>query len=388
MTTAVELKALKLWQAAEGIAPHGFKSQREAQFALSESVASGEFPTAILPAVRQTVTQVYDRVETKHDQFTTRKTVQAIEVDEPLQVFKFEDQSNIPGTNKGDKFVPGGLPRLLPREKYPQIGFTASGKSLRASKMGEAFGLDWETIVRTRGARVDLLREAFSAFGRHAKQQEDIDVAKLLVGASGFRTASGQALNGAYAVPGNPDLADPMTIANALEALLQRTVGDATVGQTLPNYDGFTLLVGRGMSGAANRALNTRTVTRVPARTGTDSASTGVQYEETIALAADVNVVEWDWLNRINPDFGKGWLLVPRVSGDELPVLTSNYLEGYEQPSVWIKDSNARTVGGGTVNPTVDGDFDSDAVETKVRHVHGATALWTSAIGFSAGTNS
>lgn len=387
MATAAQVKALKLWQAAEGIAPHGYASQAEAQLRLAESIASGEFPTQILPAVRQTVQKVYDRVEVKHQSFTTRKTVQAIEVDEKIDVFKMENQDNIPGINAGDTFVPGGLPRLLPREKYPEISMTASGKTIRASKLGEAFALDWETIVRSRGARVDILREAFEAFGRHARQQEDIDVAKLLVNASGFKTGAGTALNSAYAVPGNPDLTDPMTISTVVEAVLQRTVGDATVGQTLPNYDGFTLLVGRGMEGAAKRALSTRTVTRVPARTGTDSADTGVQYEETIPVGANVDVVSWDWLNRIYPSFGKGWILVPRVSGDELPVLTSNYLEGYETPSVWIKDSNARTVGGSEVNPRVDGDFDSDALETKVRHVHGASALWTSAIAFSTGAN-
>lgn len=375
-----QTEALKLWQAAEGIAPHGYRSQAEAQFKLSESISSGEFPTQILPAVRQVTQRVYDRQELVHGQFTSRRTVSAINVDEVVNVYDFGDQSNIPDENAGDRFVDGGLPTILPREKYPQIGMRATDKSIRARKIGEAFGLDWEAIVRMRGTNVNLIRDAFEAFGRHAANQEDIDVAKLLVTPSGFNTT---ALADALAVTGNPDLtSDPDTLGDVIDTLLQRPVEGV-----LPNYTSYSLLVAPGNARAARQALATRRVRSVPARTGTDSADRGKEWEEQIVLGADVNVVVFPWLAKVWSGIGKGWILVPNAASDDLPVLSSNYLEGYETPSVWIKDSNARQVGGGAVDPTTDGDFDSDALETKVRHVHGANALWTAGIAFSTGAN-
>ena len=73
--------------------------------------------------------------------------------------------------------------------------------------------------------------------------------------------------------------------------------------------------------------------------------------------------------------------------GDDLPVLTQNRLQGYEQPSFFVRESLQRNVGGGEVDPLSEGDFDEDAIVTKVRHVIGSTLLWGEAIQYSLGTN-
>lgn len=393
MVTQKQLEGIRLWRAAEGnrkaLSALGV-SQREAQFRAAESIASGELPTQILPAVRRVVSEKHLEVPKVTDQFTTRKTVQGIDVDEEVNVLTFDDQSNIPLTNMGDTFVPGGLPSIGRRERYPQIGFAASGKKIRAGKIGEAFGLDWEAIVNSRGASISLIRQGFEAFGRHAGNQEEIDVFKRLFKSSGFAdgvTAAGFNLvvNGVT----NPDLSDPTTIQGAIQAALNRT--QTINGSTIPvAYSKFILLTTPQYAPTAQAALNVRRVTQVPARTGTGSAARSTQWESELALGADVEVVSSLWINKIWPGVGNAWMLIPVANegGGDLPVLSSNYLEGYETPSVWIRDSNARNLGGGDVDPMVDGDFDQDAVTTKVRHVHGATLLWGEAIGYSTGANS
>lgn len=381
--TQKNIEALRLWRAAEGKAPVAggrtptASERRMAQFRLAEAVASGEFPTQILPAVRRTLQARFDRTPRVHGQFTTRKTVQAINVEEEVNVYSFGDQSNLEDLNTaGDGFVKGGLPTLLPRQPYPQIGLTATGKKIKARKMGEAFGLDWEAIVRQRGTNVNLIRESFEAFGEHAANQEEIDVARLLVKASGFAVASGEGLNGATAISGNPDLYDPEDIAVALGTLLNTNVE----GQ-LPNYDRFVILTTVANAPLIQRAVGARRFVRNP------GATTGYSWEETVDFGAQIDVIGWKWLTAIWPAMGKGAIILPVASDTELPVLTSNYLEGYETPSLWIKDSNARNIGGGEVNPEVDGDFDSDAIVTKVRHVHGANSLWNAGIGYTTGAN-
>lgn len=383
MLTQENIKALRLWRAAEGKAPTAggrrptAREQRAAQFQLAEAVASGEFPTQILPAVRRTLQARFESTPQVHQQFTTRKTVQAINVEEEVNVFSFGDQSNLEDLNTaGDGFVKGGLPTILPRQPYPQIGLTGTGKKIKARKIGEAFGLDWEAIVRQRGTNVNLIRDSFEAFGTHAANQEEIDVARLLVKSSGFATASGEGLNGATPLSGNPDLLDPDDIASVLGTLLNTNIE----GQ-LPNYDRFVILTTIANAPLIQRAVGARRFVRNP------GATSGYSWEESIDYGAQIDVIGWKWLTAIWPAMGKGAIVVPVASGAELPVLTSNYLEGYESPSLWIKDSNARNLGGGEVNPEVDGDFDSDAIVTKVRHVHGANSLWNAGIGYTTGAN-
>lgn len=385
MVNQKNIEALRLWRAAEGKAPipggnrPTSAQRREAQFRLAESVASGEFPSQILPAVRRTLQARFDSTPRRHQEFTSRKTVQAINVDEQVNVYSFGDQSNLEDlANAGETFVLGGLPTLLPRQPYPQIGLSASGKTIRARKIGEAFGLDWEAIVRSRGTNVNLIRDSFEAFGAHAANQEEIDVAKLMVKSSGFATASGEGLNGASALSGNPDLYDPDDIAAVLGTLLNTTVE----GQ-LPAYGKFVILTTVANAPLIKRAVGARNFVRNP------GATSGYSWSEDIDFGASVDVIGWKWLTKIWPSMGKGAIVVPVAEGtDELPVFTSNYLEGYETPSLWIKDSNARNLGGGEVNPELDGDFDSDSVVTKVRHVHGANALWQAAVGYTTGANS
>lgn len=387
MLTKENIAALRLWRAAEGKAPipggrrPTASERRHAQFRLSESIASGEFPTQIVPAVRRTLQSRYERVERVTPLFTTRKTVRALNVDEEVNIFSLDDQSNIEDANAGDTFVTGGLPTILPRRPYPQIGWTASGKTIRARKIGEAFGLDWEAIVALRGTNVNLIREAFEAFGRHAANQEEIDVFGLLLNSSGFRTGSGQALNAGLALSGNPDLQDPVELADAIGLLLDRNT--TAGGQTFPeSYGKFVVLTSTANAPKIQQGIKGRRIVRNP------GVTSGYSWEETVEVGAEVEVIGSAWFKKLYPSAAKHAIIVPVANEDQLPVLTSNFLEGYEQPTTWVKDSNARLVGGGEVNPMVDGDFDSDSVVTKVRHAHGANFLWTEQIGYTTGAGS
>jgi hypothetical protein len=394
MITQENLKASRLWAAAEG-RPIGMRGERpvyptreqrfRAQIAIAESIAAGEFPTQILPDVKRTLVTAFESIPRVTPNFTTRLTVDAIDVAEKYQVASFGDQTNIPALNQGETFVPGTLPRIGPREKYPQIGMTATEKEYKARKIGEAFGIDWEAIVRSRGAKIDIMRTAFETFGRHAGNTEEVDIFRLLVDSGGFRTGAGEALNDAIPMTSNADLWDPedFAVAIALANTAVLTVGTSGTTSTVPvNYTDFAILATPENAPRIKAASQAKRITRNP------GVSSGTSWEETVDFGGTVEVYGVEWLKKLWPSIGKGWIMVPVVSSDDLPILASVYLDGYEEPSVWIKDSNARQVGGGAVNPLTDGDFDSDAVETKVRHVHGGQFLWTDGIVYSTGANS
>lgn len=383
MVSQRQLEALALWRVAEGKSakPNGPMPTRrqveQAQIKFAESIAYGDMPTQLQPAIVRTLRSYYREIPQVAEKFTTLWELTGIDREEEYNLYGF-NQDNIPGTNEGKPFVPGGLPRVGRRESYPQIGMQATGKKGKVSKVGEAFGIDWEAIVNTRGTGVNLLREAVAMFGRHAANQNEIEVASLLVNASGFRTASGGGLNGAQAITGNPDLLDPIKVAAAIAQLQAVQVEGQDV-----DYSKFVILTSIPNAPLIRQGIAGRRIVRNP------GATSGYSWEETVDYGAEVEVIGWKWLRTLYPGIGKGSIIVPVAGGDDLPILTRNRLQGYPEPSFWIKDSNARSAnGGGDINPEAEGDFDSDAVVSKVRHVTGASALWNAAIGFTTGANS
>jgi hypothetical protein len=51
-----------------------------------------------------------------------------------------------------------------------------------------------------------------------------------------------------------------------------------------------------------------------------------------------------------------------------------NFLAGHESPEVVMKSPNKITLGGGLNNPT-EGDFESDSMQWRVRHILGGTQV-------------
>lgn len=376
VTKQKALEAAKLYLEAR-------KGDARAQFKLAESIALGDFAEPIAPTLAKQVLKVYHDVDRQASKFTTRKLVSGIDRDETVQIIVVDsDQSNIPDENMGEEWTPGTLPALGARESYPQIGlFPFYEKTLRARKIGEAFGIDWETVVNTRGGEVDLIDNAITSFGQHAGNTEEADVAKLLVKRTGF---SDKLVAAGRHMPGNLDFSDPMAFAEALQAFQETPV---IIDGNRQNYTSYTLLCDPSQIYRYERMIQARTVRQVPARTGADSAEVGYELELNVDIPVTITPIGWEWLAKVFPGIGKGFILVPNQGTSQYPILTSNYLRGAEQPTVFIKDSNSRQVGGGGVDVLAQGDFDSDAIATKIRHVHGASMLWGEGIIYSAGTN-
>lgn len=378
MATQKQLEAAKLWRTAEGkaLTKDGRKPTKreadEAKTKLAEGVAYGDLAIQLQPSLRRTLQAYYNDTPQVADSFTTEWLFEAINVDEEYNLYKF-NQDNLTG-KLGESFIPGGLPRLLPGEPYPQIGLQASGKKGRVGKAGESFGTYWETLVNTRGQAVDLIRDSLREFGTAAGNENEIQVAKLLVKAGGFATATGEGLNGAVALTGNPDLTDPVEMAAAIAQLQGLTIEGVE-----QQFSKFVVVTTVANAPAIRQGVAGRRIIRNP------GVEAGYSWEETVDFGAEVEVVGFSWLKAIWPGIGKGAVIIPVAGAGQLPVLTRNRLRGYEEPSLWVKDSNARQLGGGTVDPTEEGDFDSDAVWTKVRHVNGASSLWNGSIGYTTG---
>jgi hypothetical protein len=390
MLTKKQLEAAKLLRVAEGKSamPGGFEpspaEMRRAQFRVAESIAYGDLAVQLQPTLVRRLRSYFKDIPQVAPQFTQEWQLTGIDRTEQYNIYDF-DQKNIPALNDGETFVAGGLPAIGRRESYPQIGLQATGKTGMVRKFGEAFGVDWETIVNSRGADISLVTDGLSAMSRHSANEREIQVAKLLVASGGFTSTVTSAIhlgtaNGASV--NNPDLTNPADIAAAFGAVLNQPVGaiGSIAGRRIA-YPKIAILTTVANAPLIKRVINSRQLVINP------GATTGASYESVLDLGAEPVVIGWDWLTSIWGAMGKGAILVPIPTLDQLPVLTRNRLQGYPEPSLWIKDSDAKALGGGEVDPTEQGDFDSDATVTKLRDVIGASALWTEAMAYTTGAN-
>jgi len=60
--------------------------------------------------------------------------------------------------------------------------------------------------------------------------------------------------------------------------------------------------------------------------------------------------------------------------GTSRPAIEVGFLRGHEEPEIFAKDPNAMRIGGGAT-AVLDGDFDTDSIQYKIRHVLGGTLM-------------
>jgi hypothetical protein len=68
------------------------------------------------------------------------------------------------------------------------------------------------------------------------------------------------------------------------------------------------------------------------------------------------------------------WYLFGAPTPGARVALEMGFLRGHTEPQIWIKRPNAMRAGGGEVN-FMEGDFNTDAIQYRVRHVFGGAAL-------------
>lgn len=134
-------------------------------------------------------------------------------------------------------------------------------------------------------------------------------------------------------------------------------------------------------------AMNILNATEILAANGGGNGNENDQLRVTNWMRNRVTVIVNPWLPIIDTTTGStAWYLFANPSTGR-PALEIGRLIGHESPELFQKSPNATRVGGGLVDPT-DGDFDTDSVEWKVRHVMGGTLMDAKSALASTGTGS
>ena len=248
----------------------------------------------------------------------------------------------------------------------------ADGKFVIAvQKYGKRFGLSWETIINDDlGAFSDLAADlSLSAQNTEAKYATG-----LMLNAASAASAPNATLfsvSGTHPIDGN-------TFANLGSLPLTNTNLAATITllKSQKDYDGnpilfnrFILVVPVAKEFAALQILSQNLLIATTLSSTSDTNAVKGTTSENIIAKYPITLAVNPWLDILNTTHGTtGWYLFGEpVDGDAIRI---NFLRGHESPEVCQKMSDKISLGGAPISP-LEGDFDSDSINWRVRHVFG-----------------
>ena len=260
-------------------------------------------------------------------------------------------------TNGGDSV----LSEVAQQAEYPETSIGEDSYSYAVKKYGRRIPFSWEAMIND---DLDALKDVPQRFARAAARSEQKFATELYTGTSGANDSVYTAGN-SNIVSGNPSL-DISALQTAFQTLANQTDSN---GEPIM-VDAVHLVVPPALEITASNILN------------------AMQLELNAAGgASNQKLVTANWMKnrtRLHVDpyipivssSSNGdtcWFLIADPANNR-PAFEMGFLRGHTEPEIFVKSPNARRPGGGDVDMMA-GDFDTDAVQYKVRHVFGGTQL-------------
>lgn len=227
-------------------------------------------------------------------------------------------------------------------------------------RYGRKMPFSWQTMIND---DLDALKDIPERFGRASRRSEEYFVTGLFVDANGPH-ASFYTGGNANIVTSNPVLS-LAALQTAMEIISKQTDQNGnpifieTVELVIPpalevtalNYLNALQIEMTEKGGTSGRKLTVENWMKTKFRVNKNA------YIPIVASSANGHT---SWFLFANPDA-------------EHPALEVGFLRGHEEPEIFMKAPNASRIGGGM--NAMDGDFDTDSIEYKVRHVFGGCRM-------------
>lgn len=235
--------------------------------------------------------------------------------------------------------------------------------SYAVAKYGRKMPFAWETMIND---DLDALKDVPERFGRAAARAEEWFVTNLFVDASGPHAS--------FYTGGNANI---VTSNPALSISALQTAFTVLASQTEQNgepimIDVVRLVVPPALEVTAQNILNAVQLwLDTNAAAGTAQQNLVTQNWMKTRVGLDVN--PYIPLVATTANANTSWFLFAEPNNGR-PAMELGFLIGHEQPEVFMKAPNQVPVGGGAQDP-MNGDFETDSIEYKVRHVLGGTRM-------------
>jgi hypothetical protein len=259
-------------------------------------------------------------------------------------------------------YLDGGTAKLdavAENASYPAAKRTEGKYSYSVKKYGRRFPFTWETFIND---DLDALKDIPMILGQAAKYSEEYFATDLFVGSAG-PDSTFYASGNANIVTSNPVL----SVAGLQTAMT--VLGNMVNSDSVPIViEAYELVVPPALEVTAMNILN-----GLELRLNENGGATNSQLITTNWMKGRFRLNVNHCIPRIAAsNQNTSWFLFAKPAAGQRVAVEMGFLRGHEQPEVFMKAPNATRVGGGAANP-MDGDFDTDGIEYKVRHVFGGT---------------
>lgn len=256
----------------------------------------------------------------------------------------------------------GTLAEVKQGTEYPESKLDESKYEYAVKKYGRKVPFLWETFIND---DLDALKDTPDRLAKAARMSEERFAAELYVDSTGPDAAFFASGNGNRITTGGVGLdADKLEAAfQALWAQLDKDGNPMFTGQV-------RLVVPPALTVKARNLLNASQVATAP---GATSGQQVLTQNWTQDLIADLVVNPWLPIIDTSGNKNTTWYLFADP-GVGRPAMEVGFLRGHATPEIFMKSPNATRIGGGSVMAE-DGDFETDGIQYKVRHVFGGSLL-------------
>lgn len=358
---------------------HGHSTAKRA-YLMKEAETTSDFPTLFGTVLERTIRAKYNLVVPDFEKYIKMGTQNDFRMAWDMALY-------------GNRLV---LPQVKERGDYQSPSALGDGKFvIGLKKYGRTFGLSWEDVINDDlGAFNDVADDLVLS----AKNTVAKFATGLFAGASGPLAFSGPSgaqgsQSGLFAVAGTHPIdgtsftnystsgSNPLSAGQALSASGVAQVITALKSQK--DYDGNPILfnrfilvvpVGKEFTGLQILSNNLLIATALTSNSFSGGPNQQVgQTSENILAKYPLTLAVNPWLDIISGStYGPfSWYVFGEPSdGDAIRL---NYLRGHEAPEICQKMSDKITLGGAPISP-LEGDFDSDTIQWRIRHVFGGTS--------------
>ncbi len=334
----------------------------------------------------------------------------------PVKRFRVDGGTGLlAGTSAGIANVDsaGALTPLEQGSQYPEDYLVDAQYTYRLFKVGKRMPFFWETFVDD---DLNALKDTPARFGRGARRTEEYFVTWLYANGVNTLLQQGNTTAALYSntnrnIVNNTNVGDSagnnpvLTITALQRAIIVLMKQVDTTGQPI-SVEAMTLVVPPSLKTVAMNILNTDYV--YMADQGGTQQINGTNLSATVAQ--QLHAMNWAknivrlavnyYLPIVDTTYGNtGWYLFSNPENGR-PAIEFGRLRGHETPELFMKLPNSVAIGEGAMGPgpgvfpgtsnmnPMEGDFDTDSIHYKVRHVIGGTRIDPIMTCFSNGSGS
>ena len=379
-----------------------FYLKRAMNGGVREAMSISDFPNIFGDVIDRAVLANYEETP-----YTWNMIAHAAQVNDfrPVKRFRIDGGTGLLSAIQGASAPnPGTLTPLEMGAQYPEDYVTDNAKGFytyQLFKQGKRMPFFWETFVDD---DLNAIKDTPARFGRGARRTEEYFVTSLFAGnTTFFSNTNANLVNSTNA--GGPFTAvnPPLSVTGLQQAMVVLMNQKDTTGQPI-NIEAMTLVVPPSLKTIAMNIMNSDFVLMAD-----QGGTTNVYGSNTAAFGGQMlhaqnwarNIVKLAvnyYLPIVDTTQGTtGWYLFADPENGR-PAIEFGQLRGHTSPELFMKLPNSVAIGEGTMGPgpgvfpgttnmnPMEGDFDTDAVHYKIRHVLGGTLLDPIMACFSKGT--